>query len=66
MGYLSVFLKGQITALTKADHNKRDVEQLLSWFAKFNESGSVVNVEQNFIGLYTIVVQVNTYANKMM
>ena len=34
MGYLSVFLKEQIIALTKANHNKRDVEQLLKWFAK--------------------------------
>ena len=34
MGYLSVFLKEQIIALTKADHNKKNVEQLLSWFAK--------------------------------
>ena len=28
MGYLSVFLKEQIIALTKANHNKKDVEQL--------------------------------------
>ena len=34
MEYLSVFLKEQIVALTKADHYKRDVEELLSWFAK--------------------------------
>ena len=34
MGYLSVFLKEQIIALTKADHNKKDAEQLLKWFAK--------------------------------
>ena len=34
MGYFSVFLKEQIIALTKADHNKRDVEQLLKWFTK--------------------------------
>ena len=34
MGYLSVFLKEQIIALTKADHNKGDVEQLLGWFSK--------------------------------
>ena len=34
MGYLSVglFIKEQIIALTKAGHNKRDVEQLLSRF----------------------------------
>ena len=29
MGYLSVFIKKQIIALTKVDHNKRDVEELL-------------------------------------
>ena len=34
MGYLSVFLKEQIIALTKASRNKRDVEQMLSWFSK--------------------------------
>ena len=34
MGYFSVFLKEHIIALINADHNKRDVEQLLKWFAK--------------------------------
>ena len=34
MRYLSAFLKEQIIALTKADHNKRDVEQLLSRLKK--------------------------------
>ena len=36
MGYSSVFRKEQILALTKVDHNKKDVEQLLSWFKKKN------------------------------
>ena len=33
MEYLSVFLIEQIIALIKVDYSKRDVEQLLSWFA---------------------------------
>ena len=34
MEYLSVFLKEQIIALTKAYHSKGDIEQLLGRFSK--------------------------------
>ena len=34
MEYLSVFFKEQNIVLTKAGHNKRGVEQLLSRFSK--------------------------------
>ena len=44
MRYLLVFLKEQIIALTKADHNKRDVEQLLKWFAKKVKNLAVLSV----------------------
>ena len=59
MGYLLVFLKEQIIALTKADHNKRDVEQLLSWFAKKLTNLAVLSI-WNSISLDYIVAPINS------
>ena len=74
MGRLSVFLKEQVFTITKACHSQRGVGSVLKIVRttaqlvlyKINELGSIINLEQYFIGLYTIVVPINVYANEII
>ena len=56
MGYLSVFLKEQIIGLTKVDHNKSDIEQLLSWFAKNLTNLAVLSIWNSISLDYVYVI----------